>query len=416
VAEQAATNALRVAMALYGDVTFDSRVIREADSLSRAGHDVTVYCLSGSPPAGAPFRVVTVTPEPSAVLPDGSSPFLKEPGRRGLRAIAARIRWMLGYGRTLRAWGRRVARTAGAVDVWHLHDLTGLLAVGPLVGRRAGLIYDSHEIFIETGSIARLPRPIRQLIGAYEGQLARRAAAVVTVNEGCASVLERRLHPRRMVIVRNCPPRWSSSSGQSTTLRRMAGLPGDVPMLLYHGAFVASRGIEQLAEAVLEPGLEHARLVLLGYGPSADMVRKLAGDPRFGGRLHVVDAALPSELLEWISGADVDVIPIQRSTLNHWLGTPNRLWESLAAGVPVVASDFPIMRRVVMDGPSGQLGAMCRPEEPASIAGAIRSILELPLDERAALRARCLAAAHERWNWETEVARLLDLYRETAVA
>lgn len=414
MADQAPTNALRVAMALYGDVTFDSRVIREADSLSRAGHDVTVYCLSGSPPGRAPFRVVTVTPGPSAVLPDGSSPFLSEPDRRGLRAIAVRARWILGYGRTLRAWGRRVVRTAGTVDVWHVHDLTGLLAVGPLVGRRARLIYDSHEIFLETGSSARLPRPVQRLIGAYEGRLARRAAAVVTVNEGCASVLDRRLHPRRMVVVRNCPPRWSSPSSQATTLRQKAGLPADVPLLLYHGAFVGNRGIEQLAEAVLEPGLERARLVLLGYGPAQGVLRRLADEPRFGGRVHIVDAALPSELLGLISGADVDVIPIQHSTLNHWLGTPNRLWESLAAGVPVVASDFPIMRRVVMDGPSGPLGIMCRPEDPASIAGAIRSILELPPDERAALRARCLAAAHERWNWETEVVRLLDLYRETA--
>jgi glycosyltransferase involved in cell wall biosynthesis len=90
--------------------------------------------------------------------------------------------------------------------------------------------------------------------------------------------------------------------------------------------------------------------------------------------------------------------------------TPNKLWEGLAAGVPVIVSDFPVMRRIVMDDPVGPLGATCDPTDPRSIAGAIRAIVERQPDERAALRARCLRVAHERWNWENESARLVDLY------
>jgi glycosyltransferase involved in cell wall biosynthesis len=90
--------------------------------------------------------------------------------------------------------------------------------------------------------------------------------------------------------------------------------------------------------------------------------------------------------------------------------TPNKLWEGLAAGVPVIVSDFPIIRRIVMDDPVGPLGATCDPTDPLSIAGAIRAIVERQPDERAALRARCLRVAHERWNWESESARLVDLY------
>jgi len=71
------TRGLRVAMALYGDVTYDSRVLREAETLAQAGHSVTVYCLSGSAPEGVPFKVVARAPKGSSVLPDGSSPFLR---------------------------------------------------------------------------------------------------------------------------------------------------------------------------------------------------------------------------------------------------------------------------------------------------------------------------------------------------
>ena len=412
VAVHSPSGGLRIAMALYGDVTHDSRVMREAETLTGAGHSVTIYCLSGTVADGSPFRVVAHTPERSPVLPDGSSPFLASSSRSIAGRFASRLRWMVGYARTLRSWGRWVVNAAGPVDVWHLHDLTGLVAVAPLVGSRGQLVYDSHEIFLETGSGTRLPVLLRRALSAYEGRLARRAFALVTVNEGCAQVLRQRLRPRRTVIVRNCPPRWTPPAQPVSNLRDAAGVPTSRPVVLYHGAFVANRGIEELSEAMLLPALAPSHLALLGYGPAHARLEELARDPRFEGRVHLLQAVPPRELLGWVAGADVDVMPIQRSTLNHWLGTPNRLWESLAAGVPVVASDFPVMRRVVLDDPAGPLGALCDPADPKSIAAAIGSILELPEADRAALRRRCLKAAHERWNWEREGARLLDIYRQ----
>jgi len=109
-------------------------------------------------------------------------------------------------------------------------------------------------------------------------------------------------------------------------------------------------------------------------------------------------------------------MPIQDSTLNHRLSTPNKLFEALAAGVPIVASDLPELRRIVMDDPAGPLGVLCDPTDPTSIAAAIEGLLGRPPDERAALRERCLGAARDRWNWETESARLVDLYADLAAS
>ena len=108
--------------------------------------------------------------------------------------------------------------------------------------------------------------------------------------------------------------------------------------------------------------------------------------------------------------ADVNAVPLQPTTLNHRLCTPNKLFESIAAGVPVVVSDFQVMRDIVMGDPAGPLGEVCDPTSPASIATAIRSILDRDDGARADLRARCRVAAAERWNWETESRRLLSLY------
>lgn len=397
-------------MALYGVITHDSRVLREAETLSRAGHTVTVFCLSGSPPESAPFRTVAGVPRRSGVLPDGSSPFLAGRASSFWAKLAGRIRWVVGYAQNIRAWGRWAVATAGDVDVWHAHDLTGLIAVGPAARAPCRLVYDSHEIYLETGTAARLPGPFRRVLSSVEGLLTRRAVALVTVNETFAEVLERRLRPRRTVIVRNCPPRWSPPNPPTLRLREAAAVPEAHPLVLYHGEFGPNRGLEQLAEAMLAGGLERAHLIFLGFGTLRAALDRLAAEARFDGRIHVLGPVPPGDLLEMIAGADVDAIPFQHSTLNHWLCTPNKLWESLTAGTPVVVSDFPAMRRIVRDDPAGPLGEVCDGADPASIGAAIHSVLGQDLLGRDVLRERCLTAARERWNWETESIGLLDLY------
>jgi glycosyltransferase involved in cell wall biosynthesis len=235
----------------------------------------------------------------------------------------------------------------------------------------------------------------------------------VTVNDAYADVLRQRLRPRRIVIVRNCVPLAAIQSRPTSALRTAAGIPADAPVLLYHGALAPHRGIEEMAAALLEPALSGAHGVVLGFGGLTDEVAALAREPRFEGRLHLLPAVPPTALVEWVAGADVDVIALQRSTLNHWFCTPNKLWESIAAGVPSVVSDFPEMRRIVL-GDGGPLGATCDPTSPASIAEAAASLLDRA--RAGAFRERCVAAAHERWNWEREADALTALYARIQAA
>src|SRR5262249_48087466 len=148
--------------------------------------------------------------------------------------IRSRVSWVIGYGRTIRNWGREVVALAGDVDVWHAHDLTGLLAVGPRVKRPTRLVYDSHEIFMETGSAARLPGPMRRLLAGSDRRWARGATALITVNGGYEAVLKERLEPRRTAIVRNCPPLWTAGDDESP-LRGAMDLGPDARLVLYHG-------------------------------------------------------------------------------------------------------------------------------------------------------------------------------------
>jgi glycosyltransferase involved in cell wall biosynthesis len=323
------------------------------------------------------------------------------------------IDWLWRWRQTILAWANACADWAPLADVYHGHDLTGLPAALAAARRNgAPVIYDSHEIFLEAGSTAKRPRWARWFFRRLEQGWINQAAALVTVNRSLEEILTKRYHPRRTVVVHNTPGRWTAPVPPRHLMRAALGLGPDVPIALYHGGFSLHRGLEELAAAILEPGLGDVHAVFLGYGNRREWLEAESLDPRYGGRLHVLPAVTPAQLLDWVVDADVGVMPIQTSTLNHYLSTPNKLFECLAAGVPVVASDFPEMRRIVLGNPTGPLGVLCRPDDPADVARGIRAILDMPAAERAALRQRCLDAAHERWNWETESAHLVELYAD----
>jgi glycosyltransferase involved in cell wall biosynthesis len=406
-------------MALHGDLTHDSRVIREAESLADAGHAVTIVCVEASPDTIARLqpavRVVTRRPPGETGGSDGASPFLAR-GSSTVRLAFDRLQWLWRYERSLTGWGRLLSEAAGPVDVWHAHDLTGLQAVAAGVPRSVPVVYDSHELFLETGTAVRLPSLARRFLRAREARLVRRCSAVITVNPGLAAVLERLYHPARIEVVRNCVPRWSPPPVRPDLIRARLGLARDAPIVLFHGSLEANRGIEQLVSALAAPGLADLQLVLLGFGemPDADAVR--AGDPGVSRRVHVLSAVPPAELPDWVASADVGVVLQQPANLNLRLSTPNKLYEAIAVGTPVIASDLPEIARIVRDDPDGPLGILCDPGDRDRIAAALRSLLDSPRTRLLEMRSRCLKAAGSRLNWETEAEKLVGLYADLGAA
>ncbi len=304
----------------------------------------------------------------------------------------------------------------GTFDVWHAHDFAGLVAVASSRPRRAALVYDVHDLFTETGTGVRLPGPLRWALRRYERQLVRNVDLVVAVNDGLADFIQEQCHPRSIVVVHNCAPTWSPPTHRPDLIREAARIPREAPVILYHGLLSANRGVDRLCESLLEPGLDGAHVALLGFGQNRDRLRDLADQPRFAGRIHLLDPVPPAELMPWVASADVGAMAMPRATLNLYLSTPNKLFECLAAGVPVVVSDFPAMRRIVLDDPLGPLGAVCDPSVVQDVARALRHILGMDARARDDLRRRCATAARERWNWESESGALLAAYGRLADA
>lgn len=444
---------------------FDSRTYRIASTVLARGHRVTVVArhkadlawdeqhpagfpivrVKATAEDGMPFRrvvrfgrvvvrrlesLISRRPYQPPTVPRIASPSVPPPPgadvagapsiARGVidspAETAARVPWhsraWMGLYRRLaiplqvRSYRRNSRSRAPRGDLVHGMAFMGI-PVALTVGERDGVpvVYDARDIYLDARNMARMGRLPRYLIGRAERGWAVASSRVITVNDAYADVLAARWPVERPLVVMNCSYRFVPPTPRDRRFHEALGLPASERVVLYHGGLFPWRGIEQLMEAIrLVPG---ATLVLMGYGILEPTLRAWAADPATGGKVRVMGPVSPTELHDWVAAADVAGMPIQGDTLNHRLTTPNKLFEAMAAGVPSVVSDLPGMSAVVRDT---ECGILVDPTDVTGIADAIRRILALPESEWMAWRDRNVAAAHDRYNWETQAATLLDEY------
>ncbi len=397
--------AQRAVLVLATPEHHDSRSLRIAATLAGRGHRVTILARGG--PAAAASED---SPDGYRIVRVGRPPGDRSPRPRGeVARLRGEFERLAGIGVALRRQQREAAAADPGADVYHGMAYQGIPIALSLRDRSgARVLYDARDLYPESGNLARMAAPVRRLAGLAERHWARRSDGIITVNDELAAILARRFDRPLPSVVMNCPPAWTPPTFPDRRFHALLGLAQETRVVLYHGGFLPSRGIEILAAAVLRlPGVV---LVAMGDGPLRPALERLAAEPRADGRVHVLPPVPPADLVGWIAAADVGGMVNQPVSRNERISTPNKLFECLAAGVPVVSSDFPGRRRIVIEDPDGPLGAVCDPTDPDAVAAALREVLDRPAEAAADLRRRVLAAAHARWTWERQAATLLDVY------
>ena len=388
---------MRVGVLVTTTYTHDSRVRRAAEFLAELGHEVhVVCCFSSQLPAHdgekiGPVRVHRVARETRDFLSIalsrlgrrryGSSPTPSHngPPRSALSPrVLSRIRSLLVPLIILhrRKQQRRMARVLAGLcpDVVHANDPDTLPAAKAAIQGGATLVYDAHELSWSRNDTSRWER---RLDLRAERRFVPRAAAVITVSPGIADILQERYGVTALVIrsVPHTPEDWSPPFD----LRDEIGADTEDRIILYQGLRSPGRGLPQLIRAV---GLmSQCHLVLLGSEVRGmdQQLQAVAAELQNEDRVHILDPVPSEKLLTMTAQADVGTCLIEDVSLSFKLSLPNKLFEYLAAGVPVVASDLPEIRRVIEDCRGG---VVCDPSQPKAIASALQRTVQPPDRER----------------------------------
>jgi glycosyltransferase involved in cell wall biosynthesis len=393
------------------------RVVRLRRRETTAGGSTAVPSHADVAPPGSPHATSSVPDDDGDEDSADSAPQTphtpadSQPGGSLLRPIRRLAGWFIRQWAillTIRSQSRRAREVAPDADLIHGMAYMGIPVAHTLADRqspRPRVIYDARDIYMDAANLARMRGPVRWVIARAEKRWARRADRVITVNEPYAEVMASRFGVPTPLVVMNCSYRFTPPEPPERRFHEHLGLPASTRVVLYQGGFSLDRGIEQLFEAIRS--IDDATLVLMGYGLQAESYREQAASAELRDRVRIMPAVPPAELLAWVASADVVAMPIQPTTLNHRLTTPNKLFEAMAAGIPVVASDLPGMAPIVRETGAG---LVVDPTDPAAIAAACVEILDASPEERAAWRRRALDAAHATYNWEAQVEILFAEY------
>ena len=335
--------AKRIAVLVSNDLNHDQRVLKTCATLEAEGWTPVLIGrqMPESKPLNVPFEVRR----------------LQLPFQRGAGFYAALQIGLL----------RALFRT-GINAIW-ANDLDTLLPAF-LVARakRLPLVYDSHEYFTEAAGLTG--RPLQRGVWLMvERVIFPRLKAVITVNEGIADAYhERYPHARggRPFVVRNMPRKRSEPAPSPTHWKERLGVPANAPLLIVQGAYLdKDRGVVQAVNALSEQPSWH--LVVVGAGEEWEWARNQAD--KFNGRLVVLPKMPFDELCSLTASADVGLSLDQGVHGNYLMSLPNKLFDYIHAGIPVVATPMPEVARVV-DG--WKIGAVVKDSTPDRVIERLR--------------------------------------------
>jgi glycosyltransferase involved in cell wall biosynthesis len=332
--------------------------------------------------------------------------------RVGTKATVTVRRWLL-WPHTVRGWWATLDRELLPADLYHAcGSLTVAAALAARrrdrkAGRRSVVVYDAIDDVMGSNNVLGMPRLVRWWLGRRERGWARSADARLTVNDELAARLARRWGiADRPVVIPNWPePRPLPAS--PNRIRERIGLSPSTRIVVFQGRLGPNLGLDEAAEAILL--VPDAVLVLIGFGRWFDRSRERDADPRYAGRHVTLPAVHPDELVEWTASADVSVIPLPPVSANQRAATPNKLWESIAAGTPVVVGpELPVMAGLVR---RHELGVIAASLGPSGLATAIRSVLDVAPDEAAARRRRIARVGATEFIWPVAAERYAAVVR-----
>lgn len=366
----------KIIVSVINDLVTDQRVAKTCHTLYEAGYDVVLIgrMLPNSPPlTERPYQQVRMR-------------LLFKKGPLFYAFFNIRLFFYLLFHR---------------VDILHANDLDTLLA-NYLVSvlKRKPLVFDSHEYFTEVPELQHNPIA-KKIWKTIERFIVPKLKHCITVNQSIA-LLFKQEYGVDFKVLRNLPPQNKSQQKES---RQSLNLPEDKFIIILQGSGInMHRGSEELVEA-MQYLHDDFLLLIIGNGDVVPQLKKMAEEKKLQQRIRFIGRLPYNELKKYTSVADLGVTLDKDTNLNYRYSLPNKLFDYIQAGVPVLSSKLPELEKIIQTYEVGELVDEVTPE---AIATKIQYLAENKT-KLAWYAHQCQKAALEL-NWEKEKLVLLDIY------
>lgn len=285
-------------------------------------------------------------------------------------------------------------------DVVHCNDLETLPigVVAKIFYKNLSLVYDAHEY--ETETLWMKNKFKKKIAKQMESICIKYVDKTITVSNAIADEYVKLYNITKPSLVLNTPP--YKNIDKKNIFRETFKIAKDKTIFLYQGGLSNGRGIEILLDTFQLIEDEKSVIVFMGYGPLEELVMKSSKEYR---NIYFHKAVSPDILLDYTSSADFGISTIEDSCLNYRYCLPNKIFEYLMAGIPVIVSNLLEMKRLVEDN---YIGVVANENTPKGLKEAIEAATLLDKEE---LKQNILKVK-EIYNWEKQEKVLLKMYKE----
>ncbi|MDD5508852.1 MAG: glycosyltransferase [Bacteroidales bacterium] len=269
--------------------------------------------------------------------------------------------------------------------------------------KRIPIVYDSHEYF--TGVPELTGRPfVQKFWKRIEKWIFPRLETVITVNDSIAGLYQHE-YGNTLHVVRNIPP---NRHIQTAMTRKELNLPEDRHIVLLQGAGInVQRGAEEAIEAMQY--LDKAILLIIGGGDVMGILRQIVSSLHLSDRVFFLPKQPFERLFHFTRCADIGITLDKDTNINYRYSLPNKLFDYIHAGLPVLASPLPEIRKILE---RYQIGMTIDSHDPKHIAERMHTMLTD--DARRKTWKDNLKRAAAELNWDQEQTILLDIFRKYA--
>ncbi len=370
----------KICMLVTNPCITDARVLKEAASLSKNGHELVIWAISS----------------------EGSPAFQQKDGFT-IKRINRRMKENTLLGKLEYSSKLIYHSMKENADIYHAHDLSTLLECYiASKWNRSKVIYDSHELFIRDFNNKN---NYKNLYYYIEHILIRKANSIVTVNNLIATELQKRYKLKDPPsVIMNCPS--LSNSNECDANNELKSKYDGKNVVVFQGVIREGLGLRNLIRSFAYLNDDY-NLLVIGDGPILNELIDLSRQLSLEKKIHFMGKVPNEKLLSYTKIAHLGVIYPERFNLSHYYMAPNKFFEYIHANIPVLVPDYPFLKENIL---KYKMGLLANSEDPEDFA---KYIVELFNDKiKYEEMKRNTESAKNDLNWENEEKKLIELYRK----